>query len=121
MDTTLAAPDVALTRPLTTAGGGLLKDRQQESNADAQSPELLKEEKLLAELSRQKAGDPAEAVKSTSATMKASEIRTSAESSPATRRNSESRAPNWSQLSAQVNGYTQLQRAMTLYQQIDRL
>lgn len=104
------------------------QNQQQAQGKQAEQFEVDKETRMIAELSRQKvAAQPeiqAQRAQQSALERQGSVVETSRKSKTPDHRTAtltSSRAPNWSQLSAAVNGYTHLQRAMNLYQQIDRL
>lgn len=115
--------DLTVPRPATNSAGSQLK-QQSDGQASAEQQAVFKEEKMIAELARQQAsanestaGSPVQRQKAVTSISASNQS-----SSPSTKpSHTLDRAPNWSQLSAQVNGYTVTQRAMNLYQQIDRL
>lgn len=112
--------DVTVPRPNISANGGQLKNSERQPGAETEQNEVRKEQQMVNELAQQKA--KADAVANTNQSSAAGiQSITEASQSPAKRTEQSGRAPNWSQLSAQVNGYTQLQRAMNLYQRINNL
>ncbi|HLV48356.1 MAG TPA: hypothetical protein VKY35_04775 [Aliidiomarina sp.] len=114
------ANDVTVPRPNMSASGGQLKNSDRQPGAEAEQNEVRKEQQMINELAQQKV--KAGAVVSTNQSSVAGvQAATEASHSAAKSNAQSSRAPNWSQLSAQVNGYTQLQRAMNLYQRINNL
>jgi len=119
--TSVVTPNPML-QPLTSQ-----TNSQQQSDSSAKQAEQFevdKETRMIAELSRQKAAAQAESStqkQPVAGTERQGNVVSKTSSDPRMSSLSSSRAPNWSQLSAAVNGYTHLQRAMNLYQQIDRL
>jgi|SRR5690554_5799923 len=121
MDTSFT-PDISLPRAATNAAGSQLKQNAEGQNTPEQQA-VFKEEKMIAELARQQASaNESTATKGTERQNSVASVASkSAMKTNGSAPESTSRAPNWSQLSAQVNGYTAKQRAMNLYLQIDRL
>ncbi len=112
--------DVTAPRPSVAANGGQLKNSERQQGAESEQNEVRKEQQMVSELAQQKA--TAAATASTNQPAIAAVQNTTNANKNETKSNAQSsRAPNWSQLSAQVNGYTQLQRAMNLYQRINNL
>jgi|SRR5690554_738486 len=110
--------DVTVARPQITTSNGQLKNNEKQSGAETEQYEVRKEQRMVNELAQQKASAQATSQMPQAAV---SEVQTSATKSSTTSSQQSGRAPNWSQLSAQVNGYTHLQRAMNLYQRINNL
>lgn len=115
--------DLTVPRPTSNSAGSQLK-QQSEGQNNAEQQAVFKEEKMIAELARQQASAKESTAGNSIQRQKAVTPVTATgqgASHPANSSHAIDRAPNWSQLSAQVNGYTVTQRAMNLYQQIDRL
>ncbi|RTE86269.1 MULTISPECIES: hypothetical protein [Gammaproteobacteria] len=116
---------IPLARPTQQAVSAQANGREQkdapEKNAEQFSVD--KETRMIAELSRQKSAAQQETLqqKNVQEVQRQGNVASTTSRSPQPSVLSSSRAPNWSQLSAAVNGYTHLQRAMNLYQQIESL
>ncbi|RUO42921.1 hypothetical protein CWE15_05840 [Aliidiomarina taiwanensis] len=109
--------------PINTSSGGLSQQGERQTGAEAEQQEMLKEQGMINQVAQYQArGNEATAAPTTAP---ASVKQTAAVSATGETNNKEpgraGRAPNWSQLSAHVNGYTHVQRAMNLYQHINKL
>lgn len=96
------------------------------SNAQPGSQGTEKEQQMIAQLAQEqaKSAQAQEQQKQATQPQSNSDIVAVSSSSEGKQKEAsarEQRRPNWSQLSAHVHGYTQLQRAVNLYQSIDRL
>ncbi len=110
--------DVGVTRPPIATSHGQLNNNEKQSGAETEQNEVRKEQRMVNELAQQKMSAQTTTTPPQAAV---TEVQPAIAKSSASTSQQSNRAPNWSQLSAQVNGYTQLQRAMNLYQRINNL
>ncbi|MCO4321501.1 hypothetical protein [Aliidiomarina quisquiliarum] len=109
--------DVGVARPPISTSHGQLSNNEKQSGAETEQNAVRKEQRMVNELAQQKVS----AQNTTNTPAEVTEVQPAIAKSTASTSQQSNRAPNWSQLSAQVNGYTQIQRAMNLYQRINNL
>lgn len=102
-----------------TAQNELKQNTPKEQGADYQQNQVRKEEQMVKQLAQQ--NNLNQAASAQTVQLEAVSNHQLGKESRTASQVDTSRPPNWSLLSAQAKGYTQLQRAMNLYQHINRL